>query len=136
MTSPRSSATASAARAQSPRPATQPAHAVEITVLNKWALSDPLPGVTRVNVMRPTPLGNPFVIGRDGNRDEVVAKYRRWLHANLRTPEVRLALHDLLTAARQGPLELVCCCAPKACHADVIRRCLLWLDDTYEANRE
>lgn len=109
---------------------------MQITVLNKRTLSDPLPGTTRVYVGRPSPLGNPYAIGRDGDRDTVVAKYRRWLHANLDTREVRLALHDLLANARQGPLELVCWCAPQACHADVIRSCLQWLDDTYEANRE
>lgn len=109
---------------------------MQITVLNKRTLSDPLPGTTRVYVGRPSPLGNPYAIGRDGDRDTVVAKYRRWLHANLETREVRLALHDLLASARQGALELVCWCAPQACHADVIRSCLQWLDDTYEANRE
>lgn len=109
---------------------------MQITVLNKRALSDPLPGVTRIYVGRPSPLGNPYAIGRDGDRDTVVAKYRRWLHANLSTPEVRLALHDLLDSARQGSLELVCWCAPQACHANVIASCLKWLDDHYESNRE
>jgi hypothetical protein len=115
---------------------------VEITILNKnpkkgeQKLSDPLPGVTRVYVGRPSPLGNPYVIGRDGDRAAVVAKYRRWLRANLDTREVRLALHDLLASARKGPLELVCWCAPEACHADVIASCLRWLDDTYQQERE
>jgi hypothetical protein len=102
---------------------------MEIAILNKRALSDPLPGVTRIYVGRPSPLGNPYAIGRDGDRAAVVAKYRRWLHANLETPEVWLALHDLLRAARKGPLELVCWCAPQACHADVIASCLRWLDE-------
>jgi hypothetical protein len=30
----------------------------------------------RVYVGRPSKWGNPFVIGRDGSRDEVIAKYR------------------------------------------------------------
>ena len=81
---------------------------MDITVLNKRALSDPLPGVTRIYVGRPSPLGNPYAIGQDGDRDTVVAKYRRWLHANLSTSEVRLAPHDLLARALQGPLALVC----------------------------
>lgn len=110
---------------------------MQITVLNKRTLSDPLPGVTRVYVGRPSPLGNPYAIGRDGDRAAVVAKYRRWLwdnHSGNR--EVRLALHDLLASARKGPLELVCWCAPQACHADVIRAAIQWLDDHYESNRE
>lgn len=114
---------------------------MQITVLNKRTLSDPLPGVTRVYVGRPSVLGNPFAIGRDGDRDTVVAKYRRWLYSQLRgvrtgDAAVRRAVHDLLAKARTGPLELVCWCAPAPCHADVLRSALLWLDEHYRANRE
>lgn len=110
---------------------------MDITVLNKrQALSEPLPGTTRVYVGRPSPLGNPYAIGRDGDRSDVVAKYRRWLHDNLESPEVKRALNGLLHDARQGPLELVCWCAPLACHADVIASALRWLDERYTAERE
>lgn len=37
----------------------------------------PVPG--RVYIGRPGKWGNPFVIGRDGSRAEVIAKYRTWL---------------------------------------------------------
>jgi hypothetical protein len=114
---------------------------VQITVLNKRALSDPLPGVTRVYVGRPSPLGNPYAIGRDGDRNAVVAKYRRWLYTQLcgthpGADASRQLLYELHSQARTGPLELVCWCAPAACHADVIRSALLWLDEHYEETRE
>jgi hypothetical protein len=32
-----------------------------------------------VYVGRPSKWGNPFVIGRDGSREEVIAKYRAWI---------------------------------------------------------
>jgi len=32
-----------------------------------------------VYVGRPSPWGNPFVIGRDGTREEVIAKYAAWV---------------------------------------------------------
>jgi hypothetical protein len=32
-----------------------------------------------VYVGRPSALGNPFLVGRDGTRAEVVATYRAWL---------------------------------------------------------
>src|SRR6266545_1014886 len=32
-----------------------------------------------IYVGRPTAFGNPFELGRDGDRDEVVERYRRWL---------------------------------------------------------
>jgi hypothetical protein len=47
----------------------------------KRGLGSLLPG--QVYVGRPGPLGNPFVVGRDGSRAEVIAKYRRWLWARL-----------------------------------------------------
>lgn len=37
----------------------------------------PAPG--RVYIGRPGKWGNPFVIGRDGSREEVIAKYRAWV---------------------------------------------------------
>ena len=54
---------------------------------------------------------NPFKIGRDGTRDEVIAKYRAYLQTR----------PDLL--ARLGELRgkrLACWCAPDSCHGDVL----------------
>lgn len=65
-----------------------------------------------VYVGRPTPFGNPFVIGRDGSREQVVARYREWL---LSQPELLARVrHELRNK------DLVCWCAPLACHADVL----------------
>lgn len=77
-----------------------------------------------VYVGRPSALGNPFRIGRDGTREEVIAKYEAWLLREYCDPgsEARLAYYDLLMKATRGDLTLVCHCAPLACHADVIAR--------------
>lgn len=40
----------------------------------------------------PEQVGNPFVIGRDGTRAEVIAKYREWVVAQ---PELMGALDEL-----------------------------------------
>jgi hypothetical protein len=60
---------------------------------------------------RPTIWGNPFVIGEDGTREEVIAKYREYL---LGKPELLARLPQL-----RGKV-LACWCAPKACHGDVL----------------
>jgi len=65
----------------------------------------------RIYVGRPGKWGNPFVIGRDGTRDEVIAKYRAWL---LRRPALMAALPEL-----RGK-DLVCWCAPARCHAEIL----------------
>ncbi len=78
-------------------------------VLNKHLVGSP-PGA--VYIGRPSKWGNPFVIGKDGDRGEVIAKYRAWLLTN---PE-------LLASAKQelAGKDLLCFCAPAACHGDVL----------------
>jgi Domain of unknown function (DUF4326) len=39
----------------------------------------------RVYVGRPSKWGNPFVIGRDGSRNDVIAKYRAWICGSRRS---------------------------------------------------
>ena len=54
---------------------------------------------------------NPFVIGKDGTRSEVMEKYRTRLMAN---PELLRKLPEL-----KGKV-LGCWCAPEACHGDTL----------------
>ena len=74
-------------------------------------------GATGVYVGRPSPLGNPFRVGPDGNRSTVIEKYRVWLDEQIimRNERVISALRAL-----SDDDTLVCVCAPKPCHADVI----------------
>lgn len=66
-----------------------------------------------VYVGRPTKWGNPFVLGRDGTRDDVIAKYRLYLKEH--------AIHLIEDAKRElRGKDLVCWCAPQPCHADVL----------------
>jgi hypothetical protein len=53
-------------------------------------------GIQGVYVGRPTPLGNPFRLLREEDRDEVVARYATWLKEQLRrgNPEVIRALES------------------------------------------
>jgi hypothetical protein len=66
-----------------------------------------------VYVGRPSRLGNPFQVGRDGTRLEVIRKYEDRL---MRRPDLLALLPDL-----RGK-DLICWCAPKPCHADVLLR--------------
>ncbi|MCX5930389.1 MAG: DUF4326 domain-containing protein [Cyanobacteria bacterium] len=78
---------------------------------------------------RPTALGNPFAIGRDGSRAEGIQLYRAWLWRHMQQPGFpqRRALEQLLQQTATGRLELLSWCAPLACHAEVIRSALHWL---------
>ena len=66
---------------------------------------------TQLYIGRPSKWGNPFVIGRDGSRADVIAKYRAWIVAQ---PALLNALDEL-----RGR-DLICWCAPLACHGDVL----------------
>jgi hypothetical protein len=80
-------------------------------------------GLGGVYVGRPTPLGNPFRLEREDQREEVVARYALWLEGELRqgNREVARALEELYRKLkRQGALTLLCFCAPRRCHGEVI----------------
>lgn len=78
-----------------------------------WNLrTDPCPPGT-IRIGRPSRWGNPFKIGRDGTREEVVAKYEQYL---LGRPDLLARLPDL-----RGK-DLACWCHPLACHGDVLLR--------------
>lgn len=65
-----------------------------------------------IYVGRPSAWGNPFVIGKDGSREQVIELYRAWM-------EQQLALNPRWLDPLQGK-DLVCWCAPLACHADLL----------------
>jgi hypothetical protein len=69
-----------------------------------------------INVMRPSLFGNPFKIGDDGTRNEVIDKYEFWIFQ----PEQK-HIREKAIAVLRGK-SLICCCAPLPCHADILLR--------------
>ena len=65
--------------------------------------------------------GNPFRIGRDGSREEVIARYRADLWRRIQAGEV--TLEEL---AELDGCWLACWCEPLPCHGDVIARAAEW----------
>lgn len=77
-----------------------------------WNKRDPDARGTYIG--RPSKFGNTYVIGRDGDRTEVIAKFEKYLRAN-----------PALVAAVKRELrdrDVICWCAPLACHGDVLIR--------------
>ena len=81
-----------------------------------------------VRIDRRTRWGNPFVIGRDGTREDVIARYRRWLWRRIGCGEV--GLEDL---ARLHGKSLVCWCHPLPCHGHALARAAEWAVGTLAA---
>lgn len=64
-----------------------------------------------VYIGRPSKWGNPFVIGKDGTRIEVIKKFEDWIMSN----EELISQIDELDGKTLG-----CWCKPMACHGDVL----------------
>jgi len=65
-----------------------------------------------VYIGRPSKWGNPFIIGRDGNRKQVLDKFRSWIKNK-----------EYLLNAIESELKdkvLGCHCYPKACHGNIL----------------
>lgn len=65
--------------------------------------------------------GNPFVIGKHGDRNSVCDQYEQHLEHQVRTGVV--SLQDL--AALHGK-DVVCFCAPARCHGDTLLKAADW----------
>lgn len=68
-----------------------------------------------VLIARPSKWGNPFQIGRDGNRERVIQLYE--VHIR-RRPDLLAALPELVGK------RLGCHCKPFPCHGDVLLKLL------------
>ena len=95
-----------------------------VTVCNKYH------GKTGEYIGRGSPLGNPFThqVGTKAQfitntRENAVSSYRVWLDQQIQggNTVVINELIRLCLLASEGPINLICYCAPKACHGDVLK---------------
>jgi hypothetical protein len=91
--------------------------------------------------LKPSPLGNPFVIGKQGSREQVVELYRQWLWQQVKEgmagkPNaawdelkfLQVRAKKLIERYDGDCLTLTCWCKEsELCHGDVIIRCLEWM---------
>lgn len=95
-----------------------------VSVINKHKDKDP----AAVYCGRPSPLGNPFVMGKHGTREECVSQYATWLDERLAdksSPQRKLMVALFKRHKAGEEIRLACWCAPLACHCDIIRDKLL-----------
>ncbi|MBI9082723.1 MAG: DUF4326 domain-containing protein [Desulfobacterales bacterium] len=84
----------------------------------------------RVLIMRPSALGNPFPIGAKYTRETCIEAYRVWLWQKMQAVDERVmvALENIAGHIEDGfDVHLVCCCAPLACHGDVVKAAVEWM---------
>lgn len=66
--------------------------------------------------------GNPYVIGKDGTREDVVKRYKRYLWERMKSGVIT---DEMLLELDGKPL--VCFCAPHNCHGYVIRDAITYV---------
>jgi len=86
-------------------------------------------------VDRMSPVGNPFYMNDESQRDIVCDKYESYFQTQLENnTHFKKYLQAMLNALKQyGKLYLYCWCAPKRCHAETIKR---WLENQIEGVAE
>lgn len=77
-------------------------------VFNKYYGNAP---ANAIYIGRGSPYGNPYVIGKNGTREECIAKFEALIRANS-----HLVTHIKQLRGR----DLLCYCAPRACHGDIL----------------
>ena len=76
---------------------------------------------------RQSPVGNPFAMHNEGERDTVCDKYAAYFNQAMNTNKVfkeymnRIAEHY----RQHGTVTLACWCAPKRCHCETIKQWIL-----------
>lgn len=90
-------------------------------VLNKYKIKKNHPGVY---IGRPSPYGNPFVVGKDGTRDEVVDKFEQLFLSNPKAIEI--------VKKNLRGMDLICFCAPLRCHGDILLKIANELNFNYD----
>lgn len=76
-------------------------------------------------VDRSTPVGNPYNMKNESERDNVCEQYEDWFYYAGHDKKFFKYLKALLgTYKKYGKLNLFCWCAPKRCHAETIKEAL------------
>lgn len=75
--------------------------------------------------------GNPYEMGKDGNRDEVCDKYDRYLEEQIKTG--KFTLEELASLHNK---DLVCYCHPKRCHGHSLEKAAKWAWNKLNKDKE
>lgn len=100
----------------------------EILVKNKRTYKGP-----GIYIGRPSIFGNPFAMKTEADRADVIERYHEWLKYMYQHDQL---IHDEIhrLVDMKDDIILICWCAPKPCHGDVIKEAVLSIRQ-YEAIR-
>jgi hypothetical protein len=88
-----------------------------ITVVNR---KQRVPGA--IYCGRGSPLGNPYRMNSEAQRDQVCEQYETYFKENVKVPgPLRDEVIRIYRLAQNQDIALECFCAPKRCHCDTIK---------------
>lgn len=76
---------------------------------------------------RTTPLGNPYFMNGEKNRNIVCDRYEEWFNKRLNSYDESFwqYLNQIITAYKNSnQVRLFCWCSPKRCHGETIKKFL------------
>lgn len=82
-------------------------------------------GYEVIRIDRKTPVGNPFYMRDESQRDSVCDAYEAYFHSKVTEKKDQQFLDYLrmiYKLALQKPVALACWCAPKRCHGETIKK--------------
>lgn len=98
----------------------------KITIVN-MRFYKPKPDIILFPVDRRTPVGNPFHMRSESERNIVCDKYEEWFKYLLTkeyNPIFMQYLDRIYQTSKSNNIALGCWCAPKRCHAETIKKFL------------
>jgi hypothetical protein len=107
-----------------------------VVIHKKWERRYQQLGYTVVYIGRPSAFGNPFVLGKHGDRAGVIAGFKEWMLQSdaPAAAKARIECGRLAKRLLEGErIALMCWCSPQPCHGDIIRERVLQI---YERAQE
>lgn len=99
-----------------------------MTVLNFYHIGKTIPEnavyigrASAANHLSESPFANPFPVGKNVSREESIARFQTHLWESLQNG--RITEDQLLTLEGK---DLVCYCAPQACHGNIVEKAVAW----------
>ncbi len=74
-----------------------------------------------IKVDRTSPVGNPFIMHNESERDKVCDKYEEYFQNSKERDRFMNYLRIIYTKAKTQDVALGCWCYPKRCHAETIK---------------
>ncbi|AFC22386.1 hypothetical protein F353_gp04 [Vibrio phage CP-T1] len=92
---------------------------INVTKIGNPGIADKYIRIDRLSIF-----GNPHHLHFEKDRTDVISKYETWFIEQINTNGLfKTLVEDMVNDVRKGvSINLMCHCAPKPCHGDVIKR--------------